>query len=295
MFDFSRVLAVFLLLAFTLGAAAQALPPVRFLLTFDDGPDIGEPSSTRKIQQQLASNPVMPGVKALFFVQSTHAGHGDSDAGRQLMRQTCAAGHVLGLHSGTPRGHVPHPRLAPVELAESLLAGNLAIEQQCPGAVRFVRPPDWAYTDATLIAYQAAQLEMLQADVSANDGKIYGWKVSLRRRSHLRSSLERVAQARALGQLPVVDGVLPVIVALHDTNSYTAEHMTEYLEILVEESAAIGMPLASEPFYTSPDGLVRAAHVRAERKLYVCDKVALSTPVAVRLGFKDGDTRRGCF
>ncbi len=291
----ARTLCFLPLLVCAAGASAQQVAPVRFLLTFDDGPDVGPNSLTVKIQQQLADNPVMPGIKALFFVQSAHKIRGGSDAGRQLMRDTCTGGHVLGLHSGTPRGHVTHPSLAPDELAESLVQGKLAIEQQCPHGAAFVRPPDWAYTDATLAAYQNAGIEMLQADASANDGKIYGWIVSLRRRSHLRSSLERVAQVRAAGQLPEVDGALPVIVALHDTNSYTAEHMTEYLHILVEESAAIGLPLASAPFYANRDALARAAHVRAQKQLYVCDKTALSTPIAVRLGFKEGDTRRGCF
>lgn len=295
MFDVARALLVLPLLLFTWCATAQPLAPVRFLLTFDDGPDIGTPSLTATIQQQLAYNPVMPGIKALFFVQATHERHGDSDLGRQLMRDTCAGGHLLGLHSGTPRGHIPHPRLTPEELAASLSQGNLAIEQQCPGRVAFVRPPDWVYTDATLAAYQVAQMQMLQADASVNDGKIYGWISSPRRRTHLRSTLERVAQARTAGHLPEVDGVLPVIVALHDTNSYTAEHMTEYLQILVEESAAVGLPLASAPFYADRDAMVRAGSVRAQKQLYVCDKTALATPIAVRLGLKNGDTRRGCF
>lgn len=295
MFEFARVLFVLPLVLLVGVAGAQPLAPVRFILTFDDGPAIEAPSLTTSIQQQLAQNPVMPGIKALFFVQSVHKQHGGSDAGRQLMRETCAQGHLLGLHSGTPRGHVPHPRLAPDELAESLVQGNLALEQQCAGKVSLVRPPDWVYTDATLAAYAAAEMQMLQADASVNDGKIYGWTVSVRRRAHLRSNLARVLQVRAAGQLPEVDGVLPVIVALHDTNAYTAEHMTEYLQILVEESAAVGLPLATAPFYADRDALARAAHVRAQKQLYVCDKSALATPIAVRLGLRTGDTRRGCF
>lgn len=295
MLENTRKLVAVTLSLLAWGAIAESLPPVRFLLTFDDGPSLWEPSPTVKIQDQLAHNPVMAGIKALFFVQSTHRDHGGSDAGQQMMRKTCADGHMLGLHSGTPRGHIPHPRLAPEELAESLKLGNWAIEQVCPGPVGFVRPPDWAYNDATLAAYAVAHLEMLQADISVNDGKIYGWIISLRRRSHVRSALERVAHARSVGQLPEVDGVLPVIVALHDTNTYTAEHMTEYLQILTEESAAVGLPLASEPFYTSSQAMERAAAARAERKLYVCDTAALSTPMAVRLGLSPGDPRRGCF
>ena len=295
MFEIARGFNALFLLVATWSAVAEPLPPVRFLLTFDDGPSLWSPSPTVQVLAQLARNPVMPNVSALFFVQSVHHAHGGSDAGRQLMRETCVAGHVLGLHSGSPRGHIPHPSFPPEELAQSLAIGNLAIAQECPGSVRFVRPPDWVYTDATLAAYKVAQLEMLQADVSANDGKIYGWNISLRRRGHLRRGLERVALARAAGQLPEVDGVLPVIVAFHDTNTYTAEHMTEYLEILVQESASAALPLASEPFYSDPQSLARAAHARAEKQLYVCDTAALSTPIAVRWGLSAGDKRRGCF
>lgn len=295
MFEITRALAALSLVACAWNAVAQPLPPVRFLLTFDDGPSLWSSSPTEQVLAQLAHNAVMPNVAALFFVQSVHRAHGGSDVGRQLMRQTCAEGHVLGLHSGSARGHVTHPSLAPQELAESLIQGNLAISQECPGAVRFVRPPDWVYTDATLAAYGAAHMQMLQADISANDGKIYGWNISLRRRAQLRQGLERVAVARNLDVLPEVDGVLPVIVAFHDTNPYTAEHMTEYLQILVEEGAAAGLTLASEPFYANAATLSRAAHARAVKALYVCDGTALSTPIAVRLGLSSGDKRRGCF
>ncbi|HKU47661.1 MAG TPA: polysaccharide deacetylase family protein, partial [Burkholderiales bacterium] len=40
--------------------------PVRFLLTFDDGPA----PSTAQVLQTLAANPVQPGIKAVFFVQT---------------------------------------------------------------------------------------------------------------------------------------------------------------------------------------------------------------------------------
>ncbi len=299
MIDFARTLVLSLLMGTAFGALAQSpatsLPPVRFLLTFDDGPSLWTDSPTVTIRQQLAHNPVMPGVKALFFVQAVHKNHGGSDAGQRLMQEACAEGHVLGLHSGSPRGHIPHPQFTPAELAESLVVGNAAIAQQCPGTVQFVRPPDWVYNDTTLAAYQAAGLEMLQADISVNDGKIYGWTVSMRRRSHIHAGLEKVAQARRAGLLPEVDGAFPVIVALHDTNRYTAEHMTEYLQILVEESADLGLPLASQPFYTDAQSLARAGHVRAQKQLYVCAGKALSAPMLVRLGLAAGDPYKGCF
>src|SRR5688572_32651642 len=70
----------------TLAAGASAEPaspaPIRFLLSFDDGPA----PSTARVLQTLAANPVQPGIKAMFFVQ-TRIGDGS-----QLMRRTHAEG-----------------------------------------------------------------------------------------------------------------------------------------------------------------------------------------------------------
>ncbi len=278
------------------GAGASAsTAPVRFLLTFDDGPSLWPSAPTQVIQQQLADNPYQRGIKAVFFVQTAHAAHGGDPRGQQLMRDTCAAGHLMGLHSGSARGHVPHPRLAPEELTATLAAGRDTIEQLCPHKLELVRPPDWVYTEATLAAYRAAGLGMLQADISANDGKIYGWTVSLRRRSHIHKLLQQVAAVRAADGLPEVDGALPVVVAFHDTNVYTSQHMTEYLQILLEESTAVGLPVAAQPFYTDLDSLNRAAQARATRGRYVCDGRSLSAPILVRWGLVQGDLLRDCF
>jgi hypothetical protein len=38
----------------------------------------------------------------------------------------------------------------------------------------------------------------------------------------------------ATHRLEPVNGVVPVIVAFHDTNDFTASHMTDYLQILVD-------------------------------------------------------------
>jgi peptidoglycan/xylan/chitin deacetylase (PgdA/CDA1 family) len=274
--------------------ASAADEPVRFLLTFDDGPRPGEDSPTRLVLQQLKDNPTTPGIKAVFFVQTAHVARGGSDAGRQLMREACADGHLLGLHSGTARGHIPHTKLAAAELDVSLIDGTEAILAQCAGDPTLVRPPDWEFNDATLAAYQRIGMEMLLSDVSANDGKIYGWTVSLRRRAHLHSQLEYVARARARNLLQVSDGVMPVVVTFHDVNPYTASHMSEYLTILVDEARAIGLPLATPAFYTSTVELDRAAHLRAHTVAYVCDGVSRSTPFLRRLFGSDAERYRSC-
>ncbi len=250
---------------------AAGLAPVRFLLTFDDGPDSGPDGSTPLILRQLADNPVAPGIKALFFVQTAHPRRGGGQAGQDQMRATCAQGQLMAVHSGVVEGHVPHTKLAADVLAASLRRGEADIVAQCGHVTKVVRPPNWLYSKATLATYQATGLDMLMADANARDGKIYGWHISLRRRPHMRHELERVGQAMAARRIPVVDGVTPVIVAFHDTNDFTASHMTDYLKILVDTARDNGLPLADPPFYTDTGAAENAALARARQGVYARD------------------------
>ncbi len=238
--------------------------PARFLLTFDDGPSTWEPyDPTRAILATLAANPVQPGIKAVFFLQTRDPRAGGSDAGRALMRREYLEGHVLGVHSGSPRGHIDHRRLPDAELDRTLAdakADIAAITGQPPD---LVRPPFWDYDARTLTAYRKRGLRMLLTDVSARDGVIYFWNISLRRRSHIRASLAGLRAKIAAGELPVVGGVIPLVVTFHDTNTYTAHHMEEYLRILTGEAANVGLVLARRPFYYDAAAIERAARVRA--------------------------------
>lgn len=251
--------------------AQRPLPPIRFLLTFDDGPDAGEDGSTPLILRQLADNPVTPGIKALFFVQTAHPRRGGGEAGKAQMHATCLAGHRLAVHSGLPIGHLSHTRMSPEELEASLLSGEADIIAQCRGAAQLVRPPNWAYNDAVQAVYRKLGLGMLMSDVNARDGKIYGWHISLRRRSHMNSELAQVKVAIAEQRLPSTGGVVPIVVSFHDTNDYTASHMTEYLQILVEEARENGLVLADPPFYTDARVAERAARLRAQSGVYARD------------------------
>ncbi|GAB7129166.1 polysaccharide deacetylase family protein [Silvimonas sp. JCM 19000] len=278
-----------------LASAAHAAPaPVRFILTFDDGPSLWRSAPTARILQQLQDNPVVPQIKAVFFVQTAHPDHGGSVAGQALERQSCAQGHVLGVHSGSPRGHIPHTLMAPEELLQSLQQGIRDIEAQCGTQAGVVRPPDWEFNDSTLATYRQAGLAMLQTDVSANDGKIYGWNISLRRRSHMHDSLAVVLQAWQAGKLPEVAGVTPVIVAFHDVNPYTATHMTEYLQILVEEAKNVGLPLDATPFYTDTAQLRSATLARANGPGYVCEGASRSVTWRERLFGAPALMKKGC-
>jgi peptidoglycan/xylan/chitin deacetylase (PgdA/CDA1 family) len=267
----TAALALVLLLCGCAGPSldeARALPPnaypARFLLTFDDGPSTGAPyNPTRAILDALARNPVQPGIKAVFFLQTRDPRAGGSEAGRTLMRREHAEGHVLAVHSGSPRGHIDHMLLPDAELDRTLADAQSDIAAITGTTPDLVRPPFWNYDARTLAAYRRRGLHMLLTDVSANDGVIYIFVMSFRRRSHIRDALAEVREQIASGALPVVGGVIPLVVTFHDTNTFTAHHMDEYLRILTEEAANVGLVLAPKPFYDDAGAIERAARVRA--------------------------------
>ncbi|MBV8665943.1 MAG: polysaccharide deacetylase family protein [Burkholderiaceae bacterium] len=234
----------------------KALLPIRFLLSFDDGPAPG--GSTASILDDLEHNPLQPGIKAIFFLETRAEGRGGSDTGRQLMQREFADGHLLAFHTGTS-GHENHRFLDPQMFEQSLADGVADIRAISGSAPALVRPPYWNYDARTFVAYRLHGLHPLLTDLSANDGKTWGFIASPRRRWALRHQLAAVRERIALGELPVVDGCIPVVVTFHDTNPYTARHMQEYLHILVDSAHELGLPLADQPFYGERGALERAA------------------------------------
>src|SRR5689334_5690555 len=159
-------------------------PPLRFLLTFDDGPSIrSAPNPTEQVLRTLANNPVQSDIKAVFFVQTRASNGGGTPQGHALMRRELALGHVLGFHTATP-GHSSHLAMGADALRDSLQLG-LADHAEIGAAPRLVRPPMWAYNDRTLASYADADLHALLTDVTANDGKLVPPYGSPRRRQHM--------------------------------------------------------------------------------------------------------------
>ena len=240
----------------------HAQPPIRFLLTFDDGPSassIWNPSL--EVLDALADNPVQPGIKAVFFLQTRGPRAGGSDIGRSVMRRQQQEGHVLGFHTAT-YWHTNHRFLSPDELEQSLPRGGSDIAAMTGAAPSLVRPPFWSFDRRTAAAYRQHGLHILLTDLSANDGKVWGITMSPRRRINLTRQLSEVRERIAAGQLPAVDGVIPVVVTFHDINRYTARHAREYLQILLDSAQATGMRTAARPFYDDHQALERAALAR---------------------------------
>ena len=242
--------------------ALQASPPIRFLLTFDDGPSAsGWANPSRAVMEALANNPIQPGIKAVFFVQTRAPRAGGSERGRKTMVREHAAGHILAFHTATP-WHTNHRSLDPQELEQSLSWGTADIQAITGTAPTLVRPPFWSYDKRTFAAYQRHGLHVLLTDLSANDGKVWGITASPRRRANLLRQLSETRERIAKGELPTVDGVIPVVVTFHDLNRYTARHMQEYLQILLDSAHETHVPLAPQPFYQDSAALQRAAMAR---------------------------------
>lgn len=239
-----------------------ASAPIRFVLTFDDGPSGAvKRNPTKMILNELAHNPIQPGIKAIFFVQTRAARGGGTEVGRSLLRREQDDGHLLAFHTATL--HHSNHRLLPPEQFEQSLKFGVADMTEASGAVpTLVRPPFWNYDARTLNEYHRNGLQMLLTDLSANDGVIWGVNWSWHKHSNLLKQLTAVRQKWLEGNLPVVDGETPIIVTFHDVNTYTARNIEVYLKILLQVADELDMPLARKPFYDNRSGLERAAIAR---------------------------------
>ena len=255
------LLAALSLLLFSAGAAGQGTEPapVRFLLTFDDGPAAADSDNpTVRILETLARNPYQDNIKAVFFTQ-TRAWHGGgTDTGRALIRREHAEGHIVALHSAT-WFHSNHRFMNREKLDQTMQFGVNDLTAETGVAPKLVRPPFWAYDADTLASYHQHGMQMLLTDLNANDGKIYGINFSLRKRSNMLTHLAETRKRWAAGAMPVVDGSTPIVVTFHDVNTYTARHIEEYMGILLDVARELDVPLAAKPFYDDRDELERAA------------------------------------
>lgn len=240
--------------------------PIRFLLSFDDGPSAAEiDNPTEKILSVLRSNPFQPQIKAIFFAQTQAKRAGGSHYGRALLKRAFDSGHELALHTATP-GHSNHRFLSEEELDASLKQGILDLTEIMQKPPRLVRPPFWSYDERTLRYYHTNNLEMLLTDISANDGVIYVFNFSLTKRKNIRKLLLALRPRWQRGELPSVDGATPIIVTFHDINRYTASHMEEYLEILLDVAKELEIPTMDAPFYSDREEIQRAALARVTRE-----------------------------
>jgi peptidoglycan/xylan/chitin deacetylase (PgdA/CDA1 family) len=240
--------------------------PIRFLLTFDDGPSASEyDNPTEKILSVLKNNSIQPDIKAIFFTQTQAKGAGGSEHGRALLKQIYASGHELAFHTATSN-HANHRFLTEAELSSSLKQGISDLSVPRGSAPQLVRPPFWSYDEKTLAIYHENNLQMLLTDLSANDGVIYVFNFSFTKRKNMRKMLLALRPRWQAGELPSVDGATPIVVTFHDINRYTANHMAEYLEILLDVARELEMPTTASPFYDQRDEMLKAALLKTTKE-----------------------------
>jgi peptidoglycan/xylan/chitin deacetylase (PgdA/CDA1 family) len=254
-------------------------PMVRFLLTFDDGPSIRRGyNPTLSIVDQLATNDVQRDIKALFFVQTGHPRGGGTPEGRAIMQRVAREGHVLGLHSVSPRGHVSHTAVTEQELDRSLREAKELLWELTGAEPALVRPPFGAWNAQVAAVYARLNLHTLMSDIRARDGIIYGYNASVSRRLHIRFALQDIRKRLATDNARASGACQPIIVQFHDVNPYTARHMTEYLHILVEEAQRAGLDLAELPFYGTPQEVVKVGLSRQTPATMVAGRKAPHSP-----------------
>jgi peptidoglycan/xylan/chitin deacetylase (PgdA/CDA1 family) len=243
--------------------------PVRFLLTFDDGPSGAErDNTTARILDTLARNRFQRHVKAIFFIQTRHPAGGATRIGERLIARMHREGHQLGLHTASARGHINHTQMPLAELDRTLDDGIEDIRRYSGDVPRFLRPPYWAYNAATVARYEAHGLTMLLDDVSLGDGKVHGYTSNPQARNRIRAHLRRSARQVGAGDLPALNGYIPLVVTMHDTNPTTARDLEGYLGMLIEEARAAGLRVDRTPFVAPGAEIVRVANLRGNHPSY---------------------------
>lgn len=265
-----RIAGLFLLGLLSALSGCQSLPPqplatkARFLLTFDDGPSVATGfNPTLAVLEQLQTNDIQPGIKAIFFVQTRNRNGGGAPLGKHIMGLTHKQGHILGLHSAAPAGHVGHVSMAAAELDDSLRDGKDDIRAITGDNPLFVRPPHWRFNPQVHALYSNNDLHMVLTDVKWRDGIIHIFDENPFGSNYIHYDLRNVRRAIERNELPVVDGYVPIVVTFHDVNAFTARHLTEYLHVLVQAAAAVGLALDATPFYDQTQALREAARNRA--------------------------------
>jgi peptidoglycan/xylan/chitin deacetylase (PgdA/CDA1 family) len=261
-FQFCVLVAFSVLLNITCWAESRPIStpaPIRFLLSFDDGPSASTNSNpTKLVLDTLAKNSVQSGIKVIFFTQTRASYGGGTEQGKKIMQREWDEGHLLEFHTATPH-HTNHRYLNDQDLQQTLKNGIADLTEITGSAPKLVRPPYWSYDERTFAAYQKNGLHVLLTDLSANDGKIWGVNFSLTKHHNMYKQLAALRDKWSAGELPVVDGCVPIVVTFHDVNSYTANHIEEYLQILLQVAAELKMTTTTTPFYNNREELERAA------------------------------------
>jgi hypothetical protein len=106
---------------------------------------------------------------------------------------------------------------------------------------------------------------VLLTDLSANDGKIWGFNASPRRRANMLRQLSEVRERIARGELPTVDGVIPVVVTFM-ISTVTPRDIPR-IPADPPRQRRRGVRLADKAFYDDHAALQKAALARTVQQV----------------------------
>ncbi len=260
------IIRVCLIITLVFIFSATEAQPVRFLLTFDDGPSTRQVNNpTELILDVLATNSIQNNIKALFFTQTNLGSGEDGSLTEVLLRREYSEGHLLAIHRGVLKRHYRHTGLSAKEMDDFLINSQAVLKDITGNTPQLIRPTYWAFNESTLTSYKDHNLYMLLTDVNVYDGKSWGFRANPRRRYILKKQMQNVQRRIKNKEIKMVDGWLPLIVTFHDTNTWTATHMQEYLSLLIEAAESAGIELSPQPFFVDRAQIEKAAISRASQ------------------------------
>ncbi|MCL2660317.1 MAG: polysaccharide deacetylase family protein, partial [Acidobacteriaceae bacterium] len=128
--------------------------PGEIALTFDDGPN---PAATPRLLEVLARH----NVRVTFFLLGRFV-----QAQPGLVRETAAAGHLIGSHSMT---HPWLPFVSNARVRQELVDSNAVLEDTLGAPIRFLRPPHGARRPYVLRAARELGLIPVQWNIICGD------------------------------------------------------------------------------------------------------------------------------
>jgi len=201
-------------------------PPITVRLTFDDGPTSASPHNTRTVLAVLAANTTQANIPATFFVQTHVPNRGGAPGGIQTMEMELAAGHTLGIHTGSVTDHTLHtirvaqpPYAGGANALESdLIVAKARIAGLAGGYVpTLVRAPTGATNAAVLQSYANQGLTHRGWDLDSTDS------ASGATMGSINVNVWQGMESR------LAAGDNDIVVLFHDIKSLTADNLPTYI------------------------------------------------------------------
>lgn len=148
----------------------KLMEKVNVILTFDDGPHLGDGSANRT--QRVLSVLNDHDINAVFFIQYYP---GKTVRGKNIVNQAHREGHIIGVHTGMDSADAhadenDHPnRVAAQLLDDDMRQAKSYIRERTGDYPLYVRPPFGRHNAAVRAEYERQGLNMIMWDIESRD------------------------------------------------------------------------------------------------------------------------------